>query len=568
MEGDEVADDLAHPEAWAGLIDGDYDRGVVRIATLTRDRTNYLLFASVELLPPEIPSPPNGAQAMNCDPGRLYVSRNVLPLSAALDWYQACWNAPTQAHPGAPVEISLGILSPEPPVRRLVLRDDVPFSPAWHVMPRLHRLVSMQPLPAPIVEMTEGMTSVERYRRARSWLLERLHFDLLAHDDWLGGIGLVAPNPLLGSSRTRISTRGNGAETVTVAGRPRRGATLDGLKIVFHERRVAGTGIHAEHVTDAFGAASALITGGVEELGHRIVCPRRGLLHDEPPGWFFRSFSMQTNVPVGERIANPMRRRRSTVAEPLVTSVWRPPEVQQPVVTTSPVMRLEQLQRLRQDRFGEYRPLQARGDRDDVRAFENEREEAVLFIRRLVARARRRILLVDPYLVAADLQEFTYAAEQQGVEIQGLISPPKRYYTRASSEAGATMLNGEELAAQIVAMREPALGFGKIDVRATTQRGLHDRFLCVDDDLWHCGHSFNGVGTGDVSVMSRVTRPAELLTLLDEIFSAAGSFEDWWARRPQLRPRTIRDGVADLLRRAASAIGGSSGSKDAGGDDA
>ena len=68
----------------------------------------------------------------------------------------------------------------------------------------------MQPVPAPIVEMAEGMTSVERYRRARSWLLERLHFDLLAHDDWLGGIRLVAPNPLLGSSRTRISARGNG----------------------------------------------------------------------------------------------------------------------------------------------------------------------------------------------------------------------------------------------------------------------------------------------------------------------------------------------------------------------
>jgi hypothetical protein len=563
-----LAGGVARSEPWAGLVNGDYDRGVVRIATLAQDGHNYLLFASVELLPPEIPSPPNDAQRMNCGPGRLYMSRNVLPLSAALDWYQTCWNAPTQDHPDAPIKISLGALSPEPPVRRLVLRDDVPFSPAWHVMPRLHRLVSMQPLPAPIVEMTEGMTSVERYQRARSWLLERLHFDLLAHDDWLGGIGLIAPNPLLGSSRTRISARGNGTETVTVAGRPRRGVTLDGLKIVFHERRVAGTGIHVEHVTDAFGAASALITGGVEELGHQIVCPRRGLLHDEPPGWFFRSFSMQTNVPVGERIANPMRRRRSTVTEPLVSSIWRSSEVQKPVVTTSPVMRLEQLQRLRQDRFGEYRPLQARGNQHNLRAFENEREEAVRFIRRIVARARRRIILVDPYLVAADLQEFAYAVEQQGVEIQGLISPPKRYYTRASSEAGAAMLTGEELVAQIVAMREPALGFGAIDVRATTRRGLHDRFLCVDDDLWHCGHSFNGVGTGDLSVMSRVTKPSELLTLLDEIFSAAGSFEDWWARRPQPRPRTIRDRVADMLRRAANAIGGSGGSKEAGGEDA
>lgn len=43
---------------WGTLVPGDYNVGVVRLVTLIREKVNHLLFASVELLPAEMPVPP------------------------------------------------------------------------------------------------------------------------------------------------------------------------------------------------------------------------------------------------------------------------------------------------------------------------------------------------------------------------------------------------------------------------------------------------------------------------------------------------------------------------------
>lgn len=542
---------------WEGLIDGDYDRAVIRIATLAHEKINYLLFASVELLPPEVPSPPKAGLSKNCGEDRFYFTRDVLPTADALAWYEGCQMNNPQKHPTANTTVLLGSMAPEPPVRRFVLRDDIPFSPVWHGIPRIHRLVDMDERATPIAELLANMVRLKRYKSVREWLFQQLHFDILAHDDWLGCVGLIAPNPLFGSSNIRISSRSGDAETVTVTARPRRGARLDGVKVVFEERRVSGAGYRAEVAVDPFGIASAAIAGGVVEVGHQIICGKRGLLHDAAPGWFFRSIITQTNFPVGSRVANPLRRRRSGASEPLTNPVW---SASPPIAGSGPVsavMRLEQLQRLRLDRFGEFRPLRVQKDDAGFRLFGPEREEALLFIRRLITRARRRVFLVDPYLVAADLQEFAYAAEQQGVAIAALISPPPRYYS-GIGETDAQMTKGDELTSEINSMRQPSSGFGDIDIRVTIKRGVHDRFLCIDDELWHCGHSFNGVGTGDVSAMSRVPRPAEPLALLDGIFAAGVPFETWWANRPPRPAPTLRQNIASLLRTVAAKIEGPS----------
>ena len=64
----------------------------MRLVTLVRDRVIYLLFASVELLPTEMPAPPNppgGGWWDNFGNDRLCVGRTALSLGDALDWYEA-----------------------------------------------------------------------------------------------------------------------------------------------------------------------------------------------------------------------------------------------------------------------------------------------------------------------------------------------------------------------------------------------------------------------------------------------------------------------------------------------
>lgn len=512
---------------WDGIVPGDYDRAVLRLATITRQRVNMLVFGWIELLPPEMPAPPEAATASTGSGDRLYFTRTVMPLGDALNWYASCWSAEVASNPASPVDLHLGTNAPEPPGPRFVLQGEIPFSPAWHVMPRVHRLVPMAEPALPVAQLVAGMATVPKHIRARAWLLDRLHFDILAHDDWLGSLCLVAPNPVAGQSAASIADRTAGQETLQVRGRVRQGISSEGVRIVFQERRAGGAGYRDEVPIDGFGRASTTIPDQVMELGHQMVCPKRGLLHDEAPGWFFRSVTLGSQAQIGTRVVQPPQHRRSTAAlTPLVTSVWRR-EPEPASAVRSPVLRLEELRRRREDRFGAYRPLATDAAPDDVRAFEIEREEAILFLRKLVGQARRRVMLVDPYLEPGDLQLFAYAAEREGVGVQALISPRPGYYTAPVDG----IERGDALLAQIAAMRDPKLRFGAIDVRVAVHRRLHDRFLRIDDGLWHSGHSFNGVGSGELSVVSRIAKPAELLQLLESLFNEAEPFDAWWAGR-------------------------------------
>lgn len=67
---------------------------------------------------------------------------------------------------------------------------------------------------------------------------------------------------------------------------------------------------------------------------------------------------------------------------------------------------------------------------------------------------------------------------------------------------------------------------------ATVARPYHDRFLVVDDVLWHFGHSFNQVGGPDLSVATLLLHPEEMGALISEDILNASSFLTTW---PTLR---------------------------------
>jgi hypothetical protein len=106
---------------------------------------------------------------------------------------------------------------------------------------------------------------------------------------------------------------------------------------------------------------------------------------------------------------------------------------------------------------------------------------------------------------------------------------------------------------KINALRDPAQEFGEIDIRVSRFRRLHDRFLQVDDVVWHCGHSFNQMGKGEISLMTLVAEPAETRDVLAEAFAEAEPFETYWANRP-IQPGSLRQEAAYQLRRLAKWI--------------
>lgn len=229
---------------WRGLVIDDYDRAVLRVAIATQSGRRQLLFGSVELLPTEIPSPPEAFEKDHFRGIQLSVCRVVVTLDAGLDWYEAAWAGQAQL-PKSATAVETGPFAPEPGVKRFALAATPPFSPTWHMTPRLHRLAPIGEPEDLVADLATGMISVPAFERAREWLEQQLHFDVLAHDDWLGAVALVAPNPLLRDVAVRITARDATAETVEVGGQLRDGKGPASLKAVFQERRVEALGVYS-----------------------------------------------------------------------------------------------------------------------------------------------------------------------------------------------------------------------------------------------------------------------------------------------------------------------------------
>ena len=535
---------------WTTLLTGDYSVGVIRLVTLVRERVNHLLFASVELLPTEMPVPPppsNGGWWQNFGDDRLCVGRTVLPLTDAIAWYETLKQGRAVV-PGHLFPVTATRLSPEPDYNGFtVLLDPPPFSPVWHGRPRLHRLVPMEALAEPVEAIRDGATEVEAFIRAREWLRQHVHFDLLAYDDWLGSGVLIAPNPLLRYCGVRIVDRSAVCETIEAGGAPRRGADLLTLKLTVEEQRAGAPAWRAEGTPNAMGRFRASANSRVAAVRHDLFCSLRGLLDYGAPGFFFRSISVSHAAQGRSREVVPPRRTPSAQPRTVYVRPLPAPSAEPPPTA---LRQLEEMQRARAARIGGLRPAEAPLLRRIVRIHKNDREETVMWIRELIASARSQILFVDPYLDADDLQEFATAASYQGVAIRGLLNPRPGRNRHADANGD---LFGNQMLERIQAFRDPVQEFGDIDIRVSRISRLHDRFLQVDDVVWHSGHSFNQMGKGEISLMTLVAEPAETREVLAEAFAEAEPFETYWANRPFL-PWSLRQKIGYQLRRLAKWI--------------
>jgi hypothetical protein len=402
----------------------------------------------------------------------------------------------------------------------------------------------MHGLAEPVQEIRDGATNVNAFIRAREWLRQHIHFDLLAYDDWLGSGVLIAPNPLLRYCGARIIDRSPAGETIEAGGVPRRGADLSTLRLTLEEFRAGAPAWRAEGVPNALGRFRATAPSQVATIGHDLLCSIRGRLDHHAPAFFFRNVSVSLAPQGRPRVVAPPQRTPS--AQPRTVHV-RPPPVSSAEPAPTALGQLMTLQLARAERIGDLRPAEAPLLRRNVRLLESDREGTVRWIRDIIASARSQVLLVDPYLDADDLQEFATATSYQGVAIRGLINPRPGRNRRADSNGD---LFGDRMLEKIEALRDPAQEFGDIDIRVATSRRLHDRFLQIDDVVWHSGHSFNQMGKGEISLMTLVAEPAETREALADAFAEAQPFEMYWANRP-IQPWTLRQKMGYYLHRLA-----------------
>lgn len=539
---------------WLGLKSSDYHQAVIRLASYTENKVSHLVFGWAELLPIEIVPPPYAGLSLNVGAGRFVFSRTVVPVADALAWYEAAWGGRLTV----PVKLfpcSAGRLAPEPDMKRFVVHDDVPFAPEWHVMPRIHRLVAMEAPIGSLSELIAGMADVERFKAARRWLKERLHFDVLAYDDWIGGLALVLPNPLQRTSKAWLVPREQ-SEVVRVSVPARANMDLGTLSIHFQEHR-AGTAGWCETVSvGPYGTASTEVPGTADAIAYKTVCSERGLLDYRESTPWVRSGVMRNIIDEGRRRVEVPKRRRSDEPHEQSSKIISP--VSTVVTGILPQDALDQLRTLRMrrgNRTGPLRPLEVQALTEKLKLFCDDRAAAVAFIRAEISRARREVIFVDPYFNAIDLREFGLAVEEVGVSVVVLITPQITYLkNRPIGAPDGVETNGEWLdqEQQMLVANKEKLRIGEIKIVVPSGPGFHDRFLVVDDIVWQCGHSFNNVGGGEYSTMVKLANAGEFLALLRDQVASATPFTDYWRLVTATKAEpTWRNRVATWLRKCA-----------------
>jgi hypothetical protein len=539
---------------WADDLSQDYHAAALRLATLTEGRIQHLLFASIELYPHEIPPPPQTVepQRNNFGDATLRVSIVVMSVADALIWYERALSGSMKV-PGLSQDAPIATLPflPEPTVGRLLISNELPFALPWHGGLRIHRLIPLADLPDPIADLVSAKES-EKQTKIRAWLDDRLGFDLLAYDDFLGGVVLLAPNPVTRAVGTYIKDiLADGSERLGVRAVLRQGVDPSTLRVRLREERPGGLSI-LESGLDQFAMTEFFVPEQTYRLGLELVCDKRGVLSIETPAHFFRSFQITTQVTIDQGTVEVPARRRGAPSKTIPLMMVRPEPAQRtpPPPAISGALRLNNLQTHREARTGYRRPdgyFQSIGQ--DERIFLGNRLDAVSFVQGLARHARERVIFVDPYFDEKDVREFALVTLYDSLSVSVLTGSGDNLFREVITSVNKTLFAGDIFAADLQALNADLQSKGRaapaVLLMGNTARVYHDRFLIVDDVVWHFGHSFNRAGSDEVSMATRLLHPEEMRTLvLEDIGNAASLLMAWPAlrmrRREGLWPRLWR----------------------------
>lgn len=523
---------VAPAERWPHLS-ADYPEALLRVASLRADGEQHLLFGWIELYPFDMTAPDSWRSGKQTWPVPGYdgwtcaFSATKLSSTEALQWYQdahrGVLNIAVQAR--QPVLARTTAYASEPMPGRFAVAVEAPFVMPWHDGPRIHRLVALH-------KPSRAVCRLGRSDPARRWLTRQLGFDPFVHDEWLGGAALVAPNPLCASIALFRSDRSEaGTETLTLQVVPRRGPTrnADLTTLILHvaEQRTGAWTDLQTILVDSSGFASLEFPQPTGAVGYALACRERGLLLFREPGHWIDQIA--TNFTFGSRIAKvevPAGGRRKPAQAYSVMQVAqdRASTVGEPVddCARDRLLRLTARRKHRERLAAAPQKLLGVLPSDQAPTKEQidaKMQEAQDYIVALVQRARHRLIFVDPFFGLRDMRNFALRNMNAGVTpriLTGLLALKSTVgevpgFQIQQGLAFATDLKG--LATQLGA-RAPQV---RIMPGRDDRSVIHDRYLIVDDAVWHCGPSFNELGER-LGVVTRLPDPLEVRRMVGRVW--------------------------------------------------
>jgi len=249
-------------------------------------------------------------------------------------------------------------------------------------------------------------------------------------------------------------------------------------------------------------------TDQLDHTGHTLSHAERGLVDQQKALPYLRSVSLNMSS-VNRRVkvaTRDDRRQGATI---------KTHEIDEISVTSESVVELEPTtSKDAASRFysnAERRITQRLSRKQQLQWFD-ERETALKFIRERITRAKKAMMIVDPYADGEDLFNFGHFITRRDIALSLLTS-------RLPFEDGSAMIANFERALQTFQQR----GLPTPEIRILSggkNPPIHDRFLVIDGDVWLSGNSLNAIGAR-ASVMLKLPDPASVRARLEKYFGNA-----------------------------------------------
>lgn len=487
------------------FIEGDYGHAVVQVVCLLNEGRYNLVFASAELLPSELPAPPEEDCVSVEAPrlggrSRLFFRRYVTTAGEALAWYNSCRRGQFNLlQDDAKFPTTNDPLFEEPSWPQLITGSKFPVTGDVTSSVRAHHLY-----PATIPTLLDRLFKL--HPDLQKWCSDRIFASFMRYPELAGSVHLLAPNPLFRSLTVRLHVAEDKSESTAIEVTPRAGMTVDGLEAIVIEHRPTGISACQIKTFDANPFMLVKHQGMVEEVEIMLRCPTRGLLERQEPSGFVRRVDVE--------ISHISSRKRVTVPGGGGTAAdeYEVPIVEQASRSTlsDPVMPGEIPALLRTREHERICDDDAR--RLGQKWFHGSKNEATEFVRSLIQAARERVWIVDPYFATAELFSFALATSRQSVEVV-ILTGASTVLTKDDT-LDKTVEAGDMLLQQLQNQDDKANI--KIFVMTGEMPTVHDRFLVIDSAVWFTGNSLNQIGDR-AGMMISVPAPSGVIAKLDAI---------------------------------------------------
>ena len=175
------------------------------------------------------------------------------------------------------------------------------------------------------------------------------------------------------------------------------------------------------------------------------------------------------------------------------------------------------------------------GITDDRGSISHERlqqskADAENFVADLINRAQRRVVIVDPFFGLREMRLFAMRTSAEGIVPRILTGRPA-LDLRDGADGDEFVADIEGLRRQ-VGIRVPAIRV----MPGNDKPVIHDRYLIIDKDVWHCGPSFNELGDR-LGIIVKLQDSISVRRAVGKIWCRSAVFPDYWkAIRAQMAP--------------------------------